>query len=171
MVVSRADIFFFLISLSAVALGGPSKMQRYGRKSGEKEAACRLPGPLPALVQLSQYEQKSSSRIGTWWFVEIGEYRPGRKKGRLTYFSSVGLSKRGRWWLNGALGAFLFGSGLCVVIESGFLKHESVFWAWWVLSGTAGIGLTLSGVVLLIRAGIIHEQLRSGSWSSRTRPF
>ena len=71
----------------------------------------------------------------------------------------MALSKRGKWWLNGFIGALLFGSGLSLAIESGYWKHSSEPWYFWVLGGTAGIGIALSGVVLLIRAGILKREL------------
>ena len=71
----------------------------------------------------------------------------------------MALSKRGKWWLNGFLGALLFGSGLSLAIESGFLKHEGSAWYYWIIGGTAGLGLALSGVVLLIRAGMLKHEM------------
>ncbi|MDC7998321.1 hypothetical protein [Gilvibacter sediminis] len=68
-----------------------------------------------------------------------------------------------QWWFNGVVGALLLGSGLSVALECSQLKHNGAdFWLW-TLGGTAGIGLVLSGVVLLIRAGIINEQLKDQS--------
>ncbi|WP_031425508.1 hypothetical protein [Flavimarina sp. Hel_I_48] len=75
----------------------------------------------------------------------------------------MALSKKGKWLLNGGLGAVLFGSGLSLAIESGFWKHSSEPWYFWVLGGTAGIGLTLSGVILLIRTGILKRELETSS--------
>ncbi|NQX78638.1 hypothetical protein [Gilvibacter sp.] len=61
------------------------------------------------------------------------------------------------------MGALLLGSGISVALECSQLKHNGAdFWLW-TLGGTAGIGLVLSGVVLLIRAGIINEQLKNQS--------
>ena len=71
----------------------------------------------------------------------------------------MAISKRGKWWLNGFLGALLFGSGLSLAIESGFWKHSPEPWYYWILGGTSGIGIALSGVVLLIRAGILKREL------------
>ena len=68
-------------------------------------------------------------------------------------------SKRKKWWLNGFFGALLFGSGLSLAIESGFWKHDGSAWYYWVIGGTAGIGLALSGVVLLIRVGILKREM------------
>ncbi len=68
-------------------------------------------------------------------------------------------SKRSKWWLNGFFGALLFGSGLSLAMESGHWKHSSDPWYYWVIGGTVGIGLALSGVVLLIRAGILNREI------------
>ncbi|MEM7381077.1 MAG: hypothetical protein AAF361_07750 [Bacteroidota bacterium] len=67
---------------------------------------------------------------------------------------------RKKWWLNGSLGALAFGTGLCCAIESGFLKHNGASWHLWVLAGTASLALVISGLVLLIRAGILGEVLK-----------
>jgi hypothetical protein len=65
-----------------------------------------------------------------------------------------------KWWLFGAGGALLFGSGLSIAIECSHLKHSGDnFWLW-VIGGTVGIGLALSGVVFLIRAGILEFKMR-----------
>ena len=71
-----------------------------------------------------------------------------------------GFSTRAKWWISGAVGAFVFGSGLALSIEAGHWKNEQSPWSWWVFSGTIGIGMCLSGVVLLIKAGILRERLR-----------
>lgn len=65
------------------------------------------------------------------------------------------------WFIKGFLGALLFGFGLCFMIESGFLKHEGAVWYQWVLAGTFSLCLTMSGVVLLVRAGVLSQELRS----------
>lgn len=65
-----------------------------------------------------------------------------------------------KWWFNGAVGALLFGSGLSIAIESSHIKHSvNDFWLW-VIGGTVGIGLALSGVVLLIKAGILEYKMQ-----------
>ena len=69
---------------------------------------------------------------------------------------------RKQWWLFGTLGALLLGGGLCGMIESGFLKHAGAETHLWVLGGTGSLCLTVAGVVLLVRAGVIQgkrEQL------------
>lgn len=70
------------------------------------------------------------------------------------------MSTRTKWWINGAIGAFLFGSGLALAIEASHWKHQQVDWTQWVFGGTAGIGLALSGVVLLVRAGILRTKMK-----------
>jgi hypothetical protein len=65
-----------------------------------------------------------------------------------------------KWWFNGAVGALLFGSGLSIAIECSHIKHSgNDFWLW-VIGGTVGIGLALSGVVLLIKAGILEYKMQ-----------
>ena len=67
------------------------------------------------------------------------------------------------WWFNGVVGALLLGSGLSIALECSQLKHnDGDFWLW-TLGGTAGIGMVLSGVVLLSRAGIINQELKNQS--------
>jgi len=63
------------------------------------------------------------------------------------------------WFIKGALGALLFGSGLCCMIESGFLKHEGTVWYEWALAGTVSLCITVAGVVFLIRAGVLRNEL------------
>jgi hypothetical protein len=70
------------------------------------------------------------------------------------------MSERSKWWLNGFFGALLFGSGLSIAIECSHIKHQNGDLWLWVTGGTIGIGLALSGVVLLIRAGIIEEKIK-----------
>ncbi|NAS13185.1 hypothetical protein [Poritiphilus flavus] len=67
---------------------------------------------------------------------------------------------RRRWWLTGTFGALAFGAGLCCTVEAGFLKHSGSSWQLWVLAGTASLALVISGLVLLIRAGIQGEALK-----------
>lgn len=70
------------------------------------------------------------------------------------------MKLRTKWLISGALGAFLFGSGLSITIECSHIKHsDGAFWIW-VLGGTAGIGIALSGVVVLIRTALLEERMR-----------
>lgn len=60
--------------------------------------------------------------------------------------------------LTGFTGALLFGSGLSLAIESGILKNKKKTEAWkWIAGGTAGIGMALSGTVLLIKAEFLKK--------------
>ena len=73
---------------------------------------------------------------------------------------------RTKWLICGALGALLFGSGLSLAIECSHIKHGTgPFWLW-VIGGTAGIGLALSGVVVLIKTAFLEEQLRKSKKQS-----
>lgn len=67
---------------------------------------------------------------------------------------------RREWCIKGTLGALLFGFGLCCMIESGFLKHTGAVWSEWVIAGTISLCITVSGVVLLIRAGVLSNELK-----------
>ncbi|MGB3776307.1 MAG: hypothetical protein WA951_13705 [Leeuwenhoekiella sp.] len=71
----------------------------------------------------------------------------------------MALSKRSKWWLMGGAGAILFGSGLSLALEASHWKHDGSDWYYWVLGGTAGIGIALSGVVVLIKAGILKREI------------
>lgn len=57
-----------------------------------------------------------------------------------------------QWLLRGGAGASLAGLGLCVTIEAGFMKHGDAMWYEWVLIGTVGLALFMSGISLLIDA-------------------
>ena len=70
------------------------------------------------------------------------------------------MTDKTKWWINGTVGALLLGSGLSIALECSHIKNDGGdFWLW-VLGGTFGIGLVLSGVVLLIRAGILENNMR-----------
>lgn len=72
----------------------------------------------------------------------------------------MSMSLRAKWLLCGGLGALLFGSGLSIAIECSHLKHgDGPFWLW-VIGGTTGIGLTLSGVVVLIKAAFLELKMK-----------
>lgn len=65
-----------------------------------------------------------------------------------------------KWLLLGGIGASLFGFGICCTVESGFLKHGGApIWKW-VLFGTISLVVLISGLVLLIKAGFVGEQLK-----------
>lgn len=67
--------------------------------------------------------------------------------------------KRKEWWVKGGLGSVFFGSGLSIAIESSHIKHSMAEDYIWILGGTAGIGLALVGIFLLIQAGILQREL------------
>ncbi|NKI32362.1 hypothetical protein [Croceivirga thetidis] len=66
-----------------------------------------------------------------------------------------------KWLLTGGFGALLYGFGICCVIESAFYKHSGApLWEWVVL-GTVSLSILLTGTVLLIKAGILGQKLKS----------
>lgn len=71
----------------------------------------------------------------------------------------MALSKRNKWWFNGSVGAVLFGSGLSLATAASHWKHDGKDWKHWGIGGTTGIGLALSGVVLLSRAGVLKREM------------
>ncbi|MEO1487625.1 MAG: hypothetical protein AAFU57_17955 [Bacteroidota bacterium] len=64
------------------------------------------------------------------------------------------------WLLQGGLGASFFGLGLCCTIESAFWKHTGVEWYYWMSAGTVSLAITILGLVLLIKAGNLENQLK-----------
>jgi len=64
------------------------------------------------------------------------------------------------WFAKGTLGAILLGSGLCCMIESGFLKYSGAIWYEWAAAGTLSLCITISGAVLLIKAGVLGHELK-----------
>lgn len=75
----------------------------------------------------------------------------------------MGLSNKQLWWLYGSCGALFLGSGLSIAIEASHWKHQGEPFLVWVGFGVLGIGLVVSGVVFLIRAGIIKYELSKQS--------
>jgi hypothetical protein len=71
------------------------------------------------------------------------------------------MTDKVKWWLYGAGGALLFGSGLSIAIECSHIKHSGDHFWLWVFGGTCGLGLALSGVVFLIKAGILQYKMQS----------
>lgn len=69
------------------------------------------------------------------------------------------MGQRKKWWLMGGAGASLFGFGLCAVVECGFLKHSGAVWWHWASLGTISLGITILGLVLLIKAGVMEKDL------------
>lgn len=58
----------------------------------------------------------------------------------------------------GFLSALLFGSGLSLAIEAGFWRYDNQPFLKWFCGGTAGIGMALMGVVVLIKTGLFREK-------------
>lgn len=67
---------------------------------------------------------------------------------------------RKKWLIQGGVGASLFGLGLCCTIESAFLKHADAVWYYWLSAGTISLVVTILGLVLLIKAGNLENQLK-----------
>lgn len=67
---------------------------------------------------------------------------------------------RKKWLFTGGAGASLFGFGLCCLIESGFLKYGNAPWHQWVPAGTASLCIVMIGVVLLLKASSMENQLK-----------
>ncbi len=66
-----------------------------------------------------------------------------------------------KWLLTGGLGACFFGFGICGIVECGFLKHTGSSTYLWVGLGTLSIVITVLGVVLLIKAGFLEQELKN----------
>ncbi|MEO0571675.1 MAG: hypothetical protein AAF039_08215 [Bacteroidota bacterium] len=67
------------------------------------------------------------------------------------------MNAKRKWLLMGGAGASLFCFGICAVIESGFLKHSGVKWWYWAGLGTVSLAVTMVGLVLLIKAGVMEK--------------
>ena len=61
------------------------------------------------------------------------------------------MSKKAKrnYWLFGALGSLFLGFGLCLLAESGFLKHSKVPNWQWISLGTLSLILIMSGINFL----------------------
>ena len=70
------------------------------------------------------------------------------------------MTPKKKWLLTGGIGASLFGFGLCGVLESGFLKHGDVAWWIWSSLGTVALSVTILGLVLLIKAGVMEKDYK-----------
>jgi len=72
------------------------------------------------------------------------------------------MSKNTRrtWWILGSSGALLLGSGVSIALEASHYKHLGTTNWQWILGGILGIACIVSGVVFLIRAGIIAHELK-----------
>ena len=56
------------------------------------------------------------------------------------------------YWLFGALGCLVLGFGLCLLLESGFLKHSDAEDWKWIAQGTFSLILIMSGINFLFRS-------------------
>jgi hypothetical protein len=56
------------------------------------------------------------------------------------------------FWLFGALGSLVLGFGLCLLVESGFVKHSNAPSWQWISLGTLSLILIMSGVNFLFRS-------------------
>jgi hypothetical protein len=56
------------------------------------------------------------------------------------------------YWLFGALGSLVLGFGLCLLLESGFLKHSGAEDWTWIAQGTFSLILIMSGINFLFRS-------------------
>ena len=57
-----------------------------------------------------------------------------------------------QYWLFGALGSLVLGFGLCLLLESGFLKHSDAEDWTWIAQGTFALILIMSGINFLFRS-------------------
>lgn len=69
------------------------------------------------------------------------------------------MKTKKKWLLTGGLGTTLFGLGICCVIESAFYKHNGAIWYEWAFFGTVSLSILITGVVLLIKAGLLENKL------------
>lgn len=53
------------------------------------------------------------------------------------------------YWLFGALGSLTLGFGLCLLVESGFIKHSDAPTWQWIVLGTLSLILIMSGINFL----------------------
>lgn len=68
-------------------------------------------------------------------------------------------NKKRAWFIQGTAGILLFGTGLSIAIECSSFKHSDAPWFTWVLGGTLGIGLAVSGIIFMIRSGILQREI------------
>ncbi len=55
--------------------------------------------------------------------------------------------------LKAGMGNALIGLGLCITIEAGFAKYDQALLTEWVVMGTIGLVVTMSGINVTIDAG------------------
>ena len=56
------------------------------------------------------------------------------------------------YWLFGALGSLVLGFGLCLLLESGFIKQSNAEDWKWVAQGTFSLILIMSGINFLFKS-------------------
>lgn len=69
------------------------------------------------------------------------------------------ISNQRKWLLLGGLSVSLIGAGLCMVIESAFLKHQHPDSFQWILYGTGSLVVFNAGVCLFGEAVITRIRL------------
>ena len=57
-----------------------------------------------------------------------------------------------RYWIFGTFGSLVLGFGLCLLVESGFLKHSDAEDWKWIAQGTFSLILIMSGINFLFRS-------------------
>lgn len=57
-----------------------------------------------------------------------------------------------QYWLFGGLGSLVLGFGLCLLLESGFLKHSDAPNWKWIGLGTLSLILVMSGINFLFKS-------------------
>ncbi|MBS3739009.1 hypothetical protein [Mesohalobacter halotolerans] len=56
------------------------------------------------------------------------------------------------YWLFGTLGSLTLGFGLCLLVESGFIKHNEASSWQWIGLGTLSLILIMSGINFLFKS-------------------
>jgi hypothetical protein len=56
------------------------------------------------------------------------------------------------YWVFGALGSLTLGFGLCLLVESGFIKHSDAPSWHWISLGTLSLVLIMSGINFLFKS-------------------
>ncbi|MEM0940655.1 MAG: hypothetical protein AAF600_13435 [Bacteroidota bacterium] len=69
-----------------------------------------------------------------------------------------------KWFLLGGLSVSLIGAGLCMVIESAFLKHENPESNLWIFYGTGSLivfnaGICIFGVAVITRMKLLRDAI------------
>ena len=53
---------------------------------------------------------------------------------------------RRRWWSHGTASFLLFGAGVSVIFDAAFRRMAEAHWEIWVIEGTIGLGLMMTGL-------------------------